>query len=105
LPDVSNKCRGNAGQAESISLDLLNVVSILAEAAIVIKLMDTRSLGAILVLSLAKSCVELRLMIGGIDELRDQLVLRWQKWATKGSSLEQAIHIVKTLQSKESVPN
>jgi hypothetical protein len=60
-----------------------------------------RSLGALLVLSIAYSSTQLRHLITDISELQQLIIDRLRLWATKGSSFEAAIWIIETIRSKE----
>ena len=82
-------------------MDVFYLVSDHVCMAIGVGLMKSRSLGAIVVLTLASRTVNLKHLVPDISELQTLVIKNLTPWATVGSSLEAVISIIQDMQRKQ----
>ena len=86
---------------EACETYLLNSTEMLGQRTPYLWTFSASSLGALFILSIARSVPSLRPMVTGLRMLQDLYLAKVKPWATAGSSLEAMVTMVETIIAKE----
>jgi hypothetical protein len=91
-------------EAKPVYMDVLTVVSPTKTPFLTFQLKwKTRSLGAIVVLTLSSLCPSLKHLVPDIGELQSLVIENVKPWAAPNSSLDAVISIIQDMQRKQRI--